>query len=187
MHKSRLTLLALFFALFLALGSLLVACGNDDGADVRASGESGSGTGSSGGSGSGAASGPAACTPVGDDLIDEADETVDIDLLDYAFDPSEIDVPAGVVTFLATNVGEEDHELAVLPGGGDVPFVEPGVPDEDALAEAGAFELEGFPAGTSCDATWELEAGEYTLFCIVPAEDGETHYEKGMEGTLTVT
>ena len=33
-----------------------------------------------------------------------------------------------------------------------------------ALAEAGAFELEAFPAGTSCDATWELEAGEYTLF-----------------------
>ncbi len=132
-------------ALVLALGTLLAACGDDDGADVRASGEaSGSGSGASG-SGSGSGSGVATCTPVGSELIDEADETVDIDLLDFAFNPPDIDVPAGVVTFRATNEGENDHELAVLPGGGEVPFIEPGVPDEEALAEAGAFELEAFP------------------------------------------
>lgn len=178
--------------LVLTLGAFLVACGDDDGADVRASGEaSGSGSGASGSgagaSGSGSGSGEASCTPVGGDLAAEADETVDIELVDYAFAPPEVEVDAGVVTFLATNGGSEDHEFAVLPGGGDVPFIEPGVPDEDALAADGAFELEAFPAGTSCDATWELEVGEYTLFCIVPAEDGETHYEKGMRGTLTVT
>lgn len=177
--------------LVLALGALLVACGDDDGADVRASGDasgSGSGSGASGsGAGAGSGSGVASCTPVGGDLATDADQTVDIELLDYAFAPPEVEVGAGVVTFLATNGGREDHELAVLPGGGDVPFVEPGVPDEDALAAAGAFELEGFPAGTSCDATWDLDPGAYTLFCIVPAEDGETHYEKGMRGTLTVS
>lgn len=175
--------------LVLALGAPLVACGDDDGADVRASGDaSGSGSGASGSTGgSGSGSGVASCTPVGGDLAADADETVEIELLDYAFAPPEVEVDAGVVTFLATNGGNEDHELAVLPGGGDVPFIEPGVPDEDALAADGAFELEGFPAGTSCDATWDLESGEYTLFCIVPAEDGETHYEKGMRGTLTVT
>ncbi len=172
------------------LVALVAGCGDDDGADVRASGEaSGSGSGASGssGSGSGSGTGEGGCVPVGGDLADEADQTVDIELLDYAFNPPEIEVAEGVVTFIATNAGEETHELAVLPGGGDVPFVEPGVPDEDALADAGAFELEGFPAGTSCDATWELDAGDYTLFCIVAAEDGETHYEKGMRGTLTVT
>ena len=86
-----------------------------------------------------------------------------------------------------TNNGENNHELAFLPGGGEVPFIEPGVPDEDALAEDGAFELEGYSPGQSCNATYELEPGEYTIFCIVPADDGETHYEKGMSGTLTVT
>lgn len=173
--------------LVLALGTLLVACGDDDGADVRASGEaSGSGSASNSGSG-GSGSGVASCAPVGGDLAADADQTVEIELLDYAFAPAAVEVSAGVVTFLATNGGDEVHELAVLPGGDDVAFIEPGVPDEDALAAAGAFELEGFPAGTSCDATWELEVGDYTLFCIVPAEDGETHYEKGMRGTLTVT
>ena len=62
-----------------------------------------------------------------------------------------------------------------------------GAPDEEALGEAGAFELEAFPPGETCNATYELEPGEYTLFCIVTAEDGETHLEKGMVGSLTVS
>ena len=43
--------------------------------------------------------------------------------------------------------------MAFLPGGGDVPFTEDGAPDEDALAEAGAFELEGFGPDQTCNAT----------------------------------
>ncbi len=91
-----------------------------------------------------------------------------------------------MVTFAATNAGGEAHELAFLPGGGEVPLTQDGAPDEEALAEAGAFELEAFPPGEDCNATYELEAGEYTLFCIVEAADGETHHEKGMAGTLNV-
>lgn len=181
----------------------LAACGDDDGADVREIGEtegsgSGSGSGSASGStaasGSGSASGSASgaaaaeaeCAPVGEDLEAGAAETVAVTLEDYAFDPSEIEVAAGIVTFEASNAGDEAHELAFLPGGGDVPLTEDGAPDEEALAAAGAFELEAFGPGQDCNATYELEAGEYTLFCIVEAADGETHYEKGMSGTLTV-
>ncbi len=202
-------------ALFLAaFGGLLVACGDDDGSGVRgcgsgsasggsasggsASGGSASGGSASGGSGSadceeeaeeasGAATGTAECAPVGEELEAEADETVEIELLDYAFAPGEIEVSEGIVTFATTNAGTENHELAFLPGGGEVPFIEDGVPDEDALASAGAFELEGYGPGESCDATYEMGPGEYTIFCIVPAEDGETHYEKGMQGTVTVS
>ena len=43
-----------------------------------------------------------------------------------------VEVAAGTITFATTNEGGEAHELAVLPGGGEVPFIEPGVPDEDA-------------------------------------------------------
>jgi plastocyanin len=95
-------------------------------------------------------------------------------------------VDAGVVTFATTNESEEPHELAFLPGGGEVPFTEDGVPDEEALEAAGAFELEAYGPGQDCNATFELDVGDYTMFCIVEAPDGETHYEKGMAGTLTV-
>lgn len=108
-------------------------------------------------------------------------------LRDYEFDPSEIEVAAGTVTFEASNEGSENHELAFLPGGGDVPLTDDGAPDEEALGEAGAFELEAFGPDSTCNATYELEAGTYTIFCIVEAADGETHADKGMLGELTVT
>lgn len=191
----------------LALGAFVVGfgvvgfagCGDDDGGavrDVSPGGGSASGSGSASGgsaSGSGSASGvgtdsgAATCIPVGTDLEGDATETIDVTLEEYAFNPSAISVDAGTITFAATNDGEENHEIAFLPGGGDIPLTDDGAPDEDALAEQGAFELEAFPPGESCNATYELEAGDYTLFCIVEAEDGETHASKGMVGTLTVS
>jgi len=173
-----------------AVGALLlvagVSCGEDDGGEVRSLGE-GSASGSGSGSGSASASGVASCSPVGEDLEADATATAAVDLVDYAFDPPTVEVPAGIVTFEVTNAGEEDHELAVLPGGGEVPLTDDGAPDEAALEAAGAFELEAFPAGDTCNATWELEPGTYTLFCVVESPDGRTHYEQGMEGTLVVT
>lgn len=76
--------------------------------------------------------------------------------------------------------------MAFLPGGGEVPLTDDGAPDENALGEAGAFELEGYGPGDTCNATYELDPGTYTLFCIIPAADGETHFEKGMDGELVV-
>jgi plastocyanin len=90
------------------------------------------------------------------------------------------------VTFAAENTGAENHELAFLPGGGDVPLTGDGAPDEDALAAAGAFELEAFGPGQTCNATYDLDPGTYTMFCIVETPEGTTHYEEGMRGTLTV-
>jgi plastocyanin len=179
----------------------LLACGDDDGGEVTvlddgggsasggsASGGSASGGESASGADSGSASGveAATCTPVGTELEASADETVPIGLTEYAFDPATVEVAAGTVTFVATNQGGDNHELAFLPGGGDIPLTDAGAPDEDALAAQGAFELEAFPPGGSCNATYELTAGTYTLFCIVEAADGQTHASKGMVGTLTV-
>jgi plastocyanin len=171
--------LPVLLALVAGLG--LAACGDDDDTSSPTTTESTDEAVGADGEGS-----AAACSPVGEDLEAEATETVDIQLAEYAFTPAEADVAAGVVTFAATNIGTEDHELAFLPGGGEVPFTADGAPDEDALGEAGAFELEAFPAGEACSATYDLEPGTYTLFCIVEAPDGTTHYEKGMTGTLTV-
>jgi plastocyanin len=181
----------------LAIGVLLGGCGSADEGEVRNIGSedgsaSGSASASGTGSGSGSASGSAVaaaeqeCSPVGQDLESQATATVDLALADCAFEPSDVDVEAGIITFATTNVGTEAHELAFLPDGGDVPLTGGGEPDEEALAEAGAFELEAYGPGQDCNATYELEPGSYTLFCIVEAPDGETHYEKGMRGTLAV-
>ena len=151
----------------------LGGCGGDDTADSEAT--------------EAAEGGDETCEPVNPELEGDADQTVPITLTDYQFAPPAVEVAAGTITFATSNEGGEAHELAVLPGGGEVPFVEPGVPDEAALEAAGAFELEGYGPGQDCNATWELEPGDYTLFCILEASDGETHYEKGMEASLTVT
>ena len=170
------------------LGLGAASCGEDDGGDVRSVGSgSASASGSGSGSGSASATTDAECSPVGVDLEADATETVKITLVDHGFEPDAVEVAAGTVTFEVTNDGKEAHELAILPGGGDVPMTDEGAPDEDALAEAGAFELEAFGPGQTCNATWVLEPGTYTMFCIVEAADGKTHVDKGMQGTLTVT
>ena len=150
----------------------LAACGDDDDPG--------------GGEVTGDAASDRPCVPVGKELAADAVATMEVGLDEYAFDPAALEAPAGIVTFATTNDGEQAHELAFLPGGGDVPLTEDGAPDEDALADRGAFELEGYGPGKTCDGTFELEAGTYTVFCIVEAPDGETHASKGMVGTLTV-
>ena len=147
-------------------------CGGDDDEDAGVSADS--------------ATEVAACSPVGQDLEASATKTVALQLKEYSFTPSQLDVAAGVVTFAATNAGTENHELAFLPGGGDVPLNPQGDPDEDALGAAGAFELETFGPSQACNATYDLKPGTYTLFCIVTSTDGQTHYEKGMRGRLVV-
>jgi len=176
--QSRLAVLAVAVALAAA------ACGasdsdSDDGGSVSSSG-------SATGSVSATGAQEAACRPVGRELAAAATEKVEVELQDFAFSPSTLAVDAGVVSFAVTNAGSENHELAFLPGAGEVPLNAEGEPDEDALAEAGAFELEAFGPGQNCDATYDLKPGTYTMFCIVASTDGETHYDKGMQGRLTV-
>lgn len=172
------------FALAVVLSLIVVACGSDDGGDVR---DLNGGGGSPSGSASASGTAEAECSPVNSDLTAEADSQIDIQASDYAFTPSAVEVETGVISFEMENAGAEAHELAFLPGGGEVPFTEGGHPDEDASAAAGAFELEAFGPGQTCSATYEIEPGDYTIFCIVETEDGTTHYELGMQGTLKVT
>lgn len=202
-----------------ALG--LGACSNDDdGADVRASGPgaedcaSGSASASASGasasasgvsasgcaSGSASASAPAAgsassgaaaeCQAVDGTLgVADADTTVaaTLDEFSIAVDPAE--AAAGAVGFVTENAGEEPHELVIARGApADITVVE-GAPDESALDVIG--EVESFPAGETCEGTFELTAGDYVLFCalVEEEEDGtlESHYEEGMVTTFTVS
>jgi plastocyanin len=150
-------------------------------ASILASGCGGDGN----GPGADSATAPAECNPVGTDLAPRATQQLQIELQDFLFSPATVEARAGVATFAATNSGTENHELAFLPGGGEVPMAQ-GEPDEAALERAGAFELEAFGPGMTCNATYDLAPGTYTLFCIVTSPDGRTHYDKGMRGRLVV-
>lgn len=171
---SRLAVTALLVGALLGTG-----CARDDGASVRDGGSSSSASGST-------ASAAADCRPVGEDLEAKAKTTVEVELVDYAFQLSRSSVPAGITTFRVTNGGKHDHELAFLPGGGKVPLTSDGDPDEAALEKAGAFELGAIPPGTDCSGTWKLKPGTYTVFCVIKT-DGMVHSSKGMTATFTVT
>lgn len=185
-------LASLPFALVLALTLLGAAC-TDDGGDVRSSG-SGSGSGS-GASASGAGSGSgstaeAECVPVGEDL--EADTDVDVTLDEFSIVADPTEAPAGAISFVAKNDGEEPHELVVVKATADELETVDGQVDEDALPDSAFIgEIEPFPGGTSCTGTFELTEGDYTLFCnIVETEDDgtvESHVEEGMITSFTVT
>ncbi len=185
-------LVSLPFALVLALGLLGAAC-TDDGGDVRSSGSgSGSGSGASAsaaGSGSGSTA-EAECVPVGADLEAETEVDVTLDEFSIVADPAE--APAGAISFVAKNDGEEPHELVVVQATEDELELVAGQVDEEALPDGALIgEIEPFPGGTSCTGTFELTEGDYTLFCniVETAEDGtvESHVEEGMITSFSVT
>jgi plastocyanin len=126
------------------------------------------------------------CEVVGAELESDAVTSIAVALHEYELTPASLEAPVGIVTFATENTGVEAHELAFLPGGGEVPLTDAGAPDEEALEAAGAFELEAYGPGQTCNATYDLDPGTYTVFCLVEAPDGATHLQKGMRGTLTV-
>ena len=100
-------------------------------------------------------------------------------------------VPAGQVSFAATNMGSVNHELVILPLPtnqivGTRPIQGDGSIDETgSLGEAsnscGAGSGDGIAPGTSSWVTLTLAAGRYELVCNLPG-----HYAAGMYTQLTV-
>jgi len=168
------------------------ACGGDDGTGVRTIDGTGSESGSAsstGGSGPGSGSAAtAACVPVGEG----GGTGVTVGLAEWSVTPEPAEVEAGDVTFTADNLGADVHELVVVAADSpdDLTVVD-GQVDEEALPE-GAFigEIEGFPAGETCEGTFALPAGEYVLFCNIlenePDGTVESHYEEGMVAEFSV-
>jgi len=107
-----------------------------------------------------------------------SDATVNVELIDWAVKPDVPTVAAGAIKFVATNASADQvHELAVLKKA-----------DGDAFEPLG--EIEDIPVGVTAEIVLDLEAGEYTLAClIVPGEAGSTedHFKKGMTTDFTVT
>ncbi|PVU81538.1 hypothetical protein DDP54_15955 (plasmid) [Cellulomonas sp. WB94] len=103
-----------------------------------------------------------------------------------------ITVPAGSVSFVATNFGNIEHELVILPLGdnqraGTRPIGADSKIDEEAsLGEASASGAagagDGIRPGSSGWVTLTLAPGRYELVCNLPG-----HYGAGMSTELTVS
>jgi hypothetical protein len=101
--------------------------------------------------------------------------------------------PAGSVTFNASNIGEEDHELVVIKtdlARDALPTAEDGSVDEAGEGIEVLGEIEEFAPETEGTLMLDLEAGAYVLICnVVEEEDGaiESHYDLGMHTAFEVT
>lgn len=113
-------------------------------------------------------------------------EAVQVTLSDFRIELPSASLPAGTVTFEATNEGPATHELEVLsvPEGVDASAlpVSASVADTESKGLKTIDEVEDIPASTSARLTVDLPAGRYVLICNVPG-----HYEQGMSTTFTVT
>ena len=118
--------------------------------------------------------------------------TVDVTLEEFAVTPSESSVPAGSVTFNATNEGpDDDHELVVIRTDLELdalPTSDDGSVNEEGDGIEVLDEIEEFPVGETRSLTIDLEAGSYVLICnIYDASEQEAHYQEGMRVGFTVT
>ena len=166
--------LAAFFAVLVAIAALLaVTFKLDDSQNATTAmhnqmNGNAAGPGMMGaGSGAGAASNQATAGPA---------QQVSAQLGDYTVDPSVTSVPAGNVTFNATNVGQVPHELMIerMP----IKMDAPNQPNEDAAQGM----IDDMGPGQSGSMTLNLKPGNYMLFCNVPG-----HYAMGQHTMFKVT
>lgn len=121
-----------------------------------------------------------------------AKTTVNAELREFSIDLDKPSAPAGRVTFMVENKGEDVHEFVVLKTD-YAPDQLPREPDGDADEEAPGIvnlgEIEDILPGQSGELTLDLERGNYVIICnLVTFEDGmaEHHYPLGMYTGFTV-
>lgn len=148
-------------------------------------------------------------TPADESMSSTAPVTINITMTDYAYEPSDVTVPAGrEVTIQLNNEGSVEHYFVV---GDTVASDEDGFEqnlfsgvsieknkqtkghdeegqddEEEEGSHENVFEL---PPGGSGSMTFTLPASKADTYRIACFETtgGEKHYQMGMEGSLTVT
>jgi uncharacterized cupredoxin-like copper-binding protein len=93
-------------------------------------------------------------------------EGTKVTLTEFKFDPKDITVHSGKVTFTLVNAGTVSHDMTVADQSGKVL-------DKSPLVQAGDSQVYTID---------NLPAGKYVIYCDVPG-----HRASGMEGTLTAT
>jgi uncharacterized cupredoxin-like copper-binding protein len=170
-RRSGTTQLAALFALLLGIAALLGLAFKLDDNQNTVNAMHNQMSGNMAGTMGGAAPGGAVAKP-----SSGATTQVSADLGDYSVRPDMQSVPAGKVTFTATNVGAVPHELMVERA--PIKMEGPGSPVEDAALGM----IEDMEPGESGQMTVTLKPGMYVLFCNVPG-----HYAAGQHTMLRVS
>jgi hypothetical protein len=112
-------------------------------------------------------------------------------LTEYEIQVSDDEPAAGTVAVDAENQGAELHEIVVARtdlAADALPTAEDGTVDEAELGDGAVLgEIEAFAGGRECAGAFDLEPGDYVLFCNVIDEHGHAHYAEGMATAITVT
>lgn len=115
-------------------------------------------------------------------------DTVDVELDEYAYDPSSIRAKGPDVVLAADNRGKEDHELLVLKLRHDVTtqdlLTTPGPELPRGVTFIGQLTV---PAGQDGELVLVgLEPGRYVVVDLLINSDGTPHLALGMQATLTI-
>jgi len=89
-----------------------------------------------------------------------------VTLSEYKFDPKDLSVQSGKVTFTLVNSGTTSHDMTITDQSGKVVA-------KSEVVQAGDSKVFTIDA---------LPAGKYVIYCDLPGHRGS-----GMEGTLTAT
>lgn len=121
-------------------------------------------------------------TDTEDDAPADGARTVEVEMDEFSFEPSSIEVSAGeTVRFMFTNVGAIEHEAML----GDAHMQEEfqGAHDDHAGGHHGAVDAVTVSAGATGEMVVTFdEAGAQYFGCHLPG-----HYEAGMEAALTIS
>ena len=112
-----------------------------------------------------------------------AGKSIEIQMGDYFFKPSDATAAAGSVKVSAPNTGATTHELVLVRTDLDpakLPTLANGEVDEESLQSPG--EIPDVAAGSTASTTVDLKPGKYAVICNLPG-----HYAQGMYGSLTVS
>lgn len=118
--------------------------------------------------------------------------TVNVVVNEWSVVPTPAKVPAGKVTFVVKNEGEDLHELVALKTDLDptmLPLDSMGDVDEEAAGVTNVGEIEDIEAGKSGEFTIDMTAGKYAIICNISMAEGMTvehHYMLGMRAGFTV-
>lgn len=187
MNKIRWSMLVLLFA-----GLLTLAACSDDDEDTDGGAETDAAAASTDGTADDADDADDADNA--DETADDAAGTDDDAVADDAAAPQTISVvtkewaveapaeaAAGTVAFDVHNEGSVDHQLTLVR----TDLAADALPTESAVVPESAAEvvgmIEDLGVGAEATASFELEAGNYVLFCNVPG-----HYDLGMRTGITV-
>ena len=110
-------------------------------------------------------------------------KSIEIQMGDFFFKPSDATATAGSVKISAPNVGATTHELVLARTDLDpanLPTLANGEVDEEKLDSPG--EIPDVAAGSTATTTVDLKPGKYAVICNLPG-----HYAQGMYGSLTVS